>query len=150
MAKAAEQIRELIAPTVEALGVDLWGVEYLSQGKHSVLRIYIDCAIRGVDVDDCERVSRQVSALLDVEDPISGEYVLEVSSPGLDRPLFTPDQYRSYLGSEIRLQMRMPVNGRRKFQGVIREVGEELLILDCQDDVAELPLTQIEKARLSF
>ncbi len=150
MTKAAEQIRELIAPTVQALGVDLWGVEYIAQGKHSVLRIYIDCPIRGVDVSDCERVSRQVSALLDVEDPISGEYVLEVSSPGLDRPLFTAEQYRSYIGHEISLQMRMPVNGRRKFKGVIREVGDEALILDCQDEVAELPLTQIEKARLSF
>jgi ribosome maturation factor RimP len=124
-------------------------VEYIAQGKSSVLRVYID-HVDGIGVDDCERVSRQVSALLDVEDPVSGEYVLEVSSPGLDRPLFTADQYRRYTGSEISVRLRSPVDGRRKFKGVISAVSAEHVTLECEGESVELPLTQVEKARLSF
>ena len=81
-------IADLLRPTVEALGVELWGVDQIGQGRSSVLRVYIDKGEEGISIDDCERVSRQISGILDVEEPIAGEYTLEVSSPGMDRPLF--------------------------------------------------------------
>lgn len=150
MAGSAERVHELIAPTVNALGVTLWGVEYLSQGRRSLLRIYIDRDPGGVDVDDCERVSRQVSALLDVEDPIAGEYTLEVSSPGLDRPLFDAAQYALYTGHEVKLVLRMPVDGRRKLKGIIESVGDDTVTIVCDDEALTMPLTQIDRARLTY
>jgi ribosome maturation factor RimP len=96
LASKEEELREMIAPAIEAMDLALWGLEYSAQGRHSVLRIYID-NVNGVSVDDCASVSRQVSAIMDVEDPISQEYTLEVSSPGMDRPLFTLEQFRKYI-----------------------------------------------------
>jgi len=96
----------LIRPTVEALDVDLWGVEHLIQGKYSVVRVFIDKADVGISIEDCERVSRQISGILDVEDPIAGEYSLEVSSPGMDRPLFNIEQFEQYIGSEAMVRLR--------------------------------------------
>lgn len=150
VAGSAERVQELIAPTVNALGVTLWGVEYLAQGRRSLLRIYIDREPGGVDVDDCERVSRQVSALLDVEDPIAGEYTLEVSSPGLDRPLFEAAQFACYAGHEVKLQLRMPLDGRRKFTGIIERVEDDAVIVVCDGEALTLPLTQIDRARLTY
>ena len=92
MATKDQQITDMLRTTVEALGFELWGIEYLSQGRHSVLRVYIE-AENGIAVEDCATVSEQVGSVLDVEDPITGEYTLEVSSPGMDRLLFKLDQY---------------------------------------------------------
>ena len=114
-------ITELIGTTVQALGLELWGVELLQQGRYSLLRVYIERE-EGVTIEDCEKVSRQVSALLDVEDPIAGEYTLEVSSPGVDRPLYRVEQYAKYVGSELNLKLRRAVSGRRKFKGHIIKV----------------------------
>ena len=118
------RLRELLGPTVEALGFELWGVEHLAQGRHSVLRVYIERP-EGISVDDCAAVSEQVSAVLDVEDPINGEYTLEVSSPGLDRRLFALAQYGRYLGETIDLRLRSPFEGRRKFRGLLKGVEQE-------------------------
>ncbi len=99
MASKQEQLHTLIAPVVAALDCELWGLDFLTQGRYSTLRIYIDReGEEGVTLEDCERVSRQVSSVLDVEDPISSRYTLEVSSPGMDRPLFTPEHYGRYIG----------------------------------------------------
>ena len=114
LAAKEQQIRELLEPAVEALGFVVWGLEYLSQGRHTLLRLYIDDE-NGVGVDDCAAVSRQVSSILDVEDPISGDYTLEVSSPGLDRLLFQLEQYPDYAGEWIEIRLRVPFEGRRKF-----------------------------------
>ena len=116
MSSSVTLVTELIDTTIQALGVELWGVELLQQGKYSLLRIYIERE-EGVTIEDCEKVSRQISALLDVEDPIAGEYTLEVSSPGMDRPLFTIEQYSQFIGSEVELKLRRPLDGRRKFKG---------------------------------
>ena len=89
-------VTDIVQPTVEALGLKLWGVEHIQNGRYSVLRIFIDNEDT-VNLTDCERASRQISAVLDVEDPISGEYTLEVSSPGLERPLFKLDQFLSLI-----------------------------------------------------
>ena len=139
----------MLAPAVEALGFELWGLEQLSQGRHSLLRIYIDAA-PGVDVDDCARVSEQVGAILDVEEPISGDYVLEVSSPGVDRRLFRLDQYASYVGEELDLRLRRPFEGRRKFRGTLRGVEGDEVVLLVDDHEYLLPFGDIEKAQLTL
>ena len=95
-----------------------------------MLRVYIDSE-NGVGVDDCAKVSRQVSGVLDVEDPISGEYTLEVSSPGMDRPLFKLSQYQDYIGHVVQLRLRMPFDGRRKFKGVLNGIEDEDIVHGC-------------------
>ena len=147
MATKEQQIQALLEPTVEALGFELWGLEYLSQGRHSTLRLYIESE-QGISVDDCAAVSEQVSSVLDVEDPISGHYNLEVSSPGLDRPLFTADHYRQFVGEEARVTMYAPVDGRRKFRGEILGCDDESVRLRQDGEEVVLDISNIAKARL--
>ncbi|NKB33428.1 MAG: ribosome maturation factor RimP [Pseudomonadales bacterium] len=142
-------VTELIEPTVSAFGLELWGVELIQQGKYSLLRIYIESE-DGITIEDCEKVSRQVSALLDVEEPIAGEYTLEVSSPGLDRPLFAAKQFEQYTGSEVSLRMRSPVDGRRKFKGIIIGVRESVIDLQVDGSDFELDHRNVEKANIVF
>lgn len=150
MKNAAEQIAELIAPTVEALGLELWGIELQQQGKYSLLRIYIENREDGVGIEDCEKVSRQVSALLDVEDPISGEYTLEVSSPGMDRPLFTAEQFGLYVGETVNVRLRTAMQGRRKFKGVIERVNEGVVDLLVDGESVAIQLIDIDKANIDY
>lgn len=149
MSSSVTLVTELIDPTVQALGLELWGVELLQQGKYSLLRIYIERE-EGVTIEDCEKVSRQVSALLDVEDPIAGEYTLEVSSPGMDRPLFTIEQYSQFIGSEVDLKLRRPIDGRRKFKGQILKVSEDVVGLSVEGSEYDLEFSDIEKASIVF
>lgn len=141
------QLQELIAPVVENLGLELWGIEYLPQGKHSVLRVYIDSQ-NGITMEDCERVSRQLSAVLDVEEPVSGHYSLEVSSPGLDRPLFTHQQYQRYCGQLVQVRVRRPINGRRRFVGTLQEASEDSLTLNVEGEVMTVPFAEVDKGNL--
>ena len=149
MSSSVTLITELIDTTIQALGLDLWGVELLQQGKYSLLRIYIERE-EGVMIEDCEKVSRQVSALMDVEDPIAGEYTLEVSSPGLDRPLFRIEHYSQYVGSEVDLKLRRPLDGRRKFKGQIIKVSGGIVGLLVEGFEYDLELSDIEKASIVF
>lgn len=142
-------VTELIDTTIQVLGLDLWGVELLQQGKYSLLRIYIERE-EGVTIEDCEKVSRQVSALLDVEDPIAGEYTLEVSSPGMDRPLFSIEHYLKYVGSEVDLKLRRPINGRRKFKGQIIKISGDIVGLLVEGSEYSLEFSDIEKASIVF
>lgn len=142
-------ITELIGTTVQALGLELWGVELLQQGRYSLLRVYIERE-EGVTIEDCEKVSRQVSALLDVEDPIAGEYTLEVSSPGMDRPLFSIEHYLKYVGSEVDLKLRRPINGRRKFKGQIIKVSGDIVGLLVEGTEYDLEHSEIEKASIVY
>ena len=142
-------VTELIDTTIQALGLDLWGVELLQQGKYSLLRIYIERE-EGVTIEDCEKVSRQVSALLDVEDLIAGEYTLEVSSPGMDRPLFSIEHYSKYVNSEVDLKLRRPMNGRRKFKGQIIKVSGDIVGLLVEGSEYDLEFSDIEKASIVF
>lgn len=146
MSRKVEQIQALLGPVVEAMGFELWGVQYL-QGKKATLRLYIDSE-SGIDVDDCADVSHQVSGVLDVEDPISGEYVLEVSSPGMDRPLFTPDHWTRFIGSPVRLRLLAPVEGRKKFAAVIKAVEGDEVLLQVDEEELKVPFTQIDRANL--
>jgi len=142
-------LEELIRPVVEGLGFQFWGMEYLSQGKDSVLRIFIETeAEKGIDVEDCAQVSRQVSSILDVEDPITGEYNLEVSSPGLDRPLFELAQYQAYVGAIIALRLRVPFDGRRKFKGQLVGIENDEVVIRVDQEEYILPIDLIEKANV--
>lgn len=147
MASKQQEIQQLLMPSIEALGYELWGVEYLSQGRHTVLRIYIENE-HGISVDDCATVSHHISAVMDVEDPISGEYTLEVSSPGLDRLLFRLEQYPAYVGEWLDMRLRTPFEGRRKFKGVLNGIEGEDVVVQVEDHEYLLPFTTIEKARI--
>jgi len=149
MSARENKLRDLLAPTVEAQGFELWGLEQLSQGRHSLLRLYIE-AETGITVDDCARVSEQVGALLDVEEPIAGDYVLEVSSPGVDRRLFRLDQYPAYVGEGIELRLRRPFEGRRKFKGTLRGVEEGDVVVLVDDHEYLLPFEDVERAQLTL
>jgi len=142
------EIEQLIQPTVESMGYDLWGCEYLAQGKHSLLRIYIDNA-GGIGVEDCQRVSHQVSALLDVDDPIPGNYSLEVSSPGIPRPLFRSSQYQRYVGLEVQIKLFKPVSAKRKFVGTIESANEHTLVLMIDNKQQDFLFSNIVKANLT-
>ncbi|WP_299776207.1 ribosome maturation factor RimP [uncultured Pseudoteredinibacter sp.] len=142
-----QQLEELLRPVVESLACELWGLEYLSQGRHTTLRLYIESP-DGIGVEHCEQVSRQVSAVMDVEDPITGEYTLEVSSPGLDRPLYTLEQFQQYVGEKVSIKLRQAFEGRRKFQGRLNGVeGDEILVVVDNDEYV-LPIEWIEKANV--
>jgi ribosome maturation factor RimP len=147
LATKAQLIQQLLEATVEAMGFDLWGLEHISQGRHSVLRVYIE-AEQGISVDDCVAVSHQVSAVLDVEEPIAGEYTLEVSSPGMDRLLFKLEQYSSYTGEVIDLRLRSPFEGRRKFKGILKGTEGEDIVVQVDNHEFLLPHSAIEKARI--
>jgi ribosome maturation factor RimP len=142
-----QQITDMLETTIEALGFELWGVEYLSQGRHSLVRIYID-AEAGISVDNCAAVSAQVGSVFDVEDPITGEYTLEVSSPGMDRLLFKLEQYSGYVGEIVDLRLRGAFEGRRKFKGVLKGVEGEDIVIQVDDHEYMLPHSAIEKARV--
>lgn len=142
------EIEQLVKPLIDDLGYELWGCEYLSQGKHSLLRIYID-KVDGIRVEDCELVSKQISALLDVEDPISGNYSLEISSPGIPRPLFNKEQYRRYLGQDVQIKLFKPVGGQRKLIGRIESVHDDQLRLKVDDGQLDIQFSQIVKANLT-
>lgn len=147
MAKFEHKLTEMLRPAVEEVGKELLGVEFVSAGKHSILRIFIDHE-NGINVDDCAEVSRQVSAILDVEDPISTEYSLEVSSPGLDRPLFDLPHFEAVIGETINVKISMPLNGRRKFKGKLVSIENDTLIVNVDGEDYELIFSNIDKANL--
>lgn len=143
-----DELEQLLAPTIADMGYDFWGCEYLAQGRHSLLRIYIDKA-DGILIDDCQAVSHQISALLDVEDPIQGNYSLEVSSPGVPRPLFKGEQYQRYIGHEILVKIFKPIGGKRKLTGTIISVSENSVVLNINNEDIELLFSNIVKANLT-
>ena len=140
-------LNELLQPVVESMGFEFWGLEFLAQGKPSTLRIYIDHT-DGITVDHCAAVSRQVGSVLDVEDPISHDYVLEVSSPGMDRPLFRLEQYQQSVGEVLEVRLRMPFDGRRKFKGVLTGVEDTDIVLLVDDHEYLLPVELVDKAHI--
>ena len=138
----------LLQPVVEGLGYVLWELEYTAGRGSPVLRLYIDSP-EGITVDDCERVSRAVSERLDAEDPLPGQYTLEVSSPGLDRPLFDTTHFERFAGSQVRVQLRELLDGRRKLVGRLLGMhGGDVAIVDSEGREWRVPLERIEKARL--
>ncbi len=142
-----DDIEQLLKPTIESMGYVLWGCEYLPQGKHSLLRVYIDKE-DGIGIEDCQQVSYQVSALLDVEDPIPGNYSLEVSSPGIPRPLFNPWQYQHCVGQVVNLKLFKPVASIRKFTGTVISANETTLVLDVDGKRQDFLFSNVAKANL--
>ncbi len=142
-----EELQKLLIPTIEGLGYELMDLEARLSGGSGVLRIYIDKP-EGIGVEDCEQVSLAVSALLDVEDPVPGHYDLEVSSPGLDRKLTKPEHFQRFEGKVIKVQMRFPIEGRRRFRGPLVSSDEENIVVEVDGESHSLPLATIDTARL--
>lgn len=147
MKQAPENLLKLIEPVVEGLGYECVGIEYNAHPKHGMLRIYID-AEQGVGMEDCTKVSHQVSGVLDVEDPIAGEYNLEVSTPGLNRPLFKLQHFEQFIGHTAQVNLFKPVAGRRKITGLIEKIEDGVVCLQENGQVYEVPFQAMSKARL--
>jgi ribosome maturation factor rimP len=147
LATLEQKLQDLVQGSVEDLGCELWGIECQRVGRYLTVRLFIDKE-GGVTVEDCADVSRQVSAVLDVEDPIADKYNLEVSSPGLDRPLFTLNQFERYLGQEILLHLRIPVADRRKWQGQLAKIENDMITLIVDGKEQVLAFGNIQKANV--
>ena len=170
LSNKTQALQVLIAPAVEACDVNLWGIEFLPQGKRSLLRIYIDKPVdenaapvvnedgeeeqgRGIGVQDCVRVTQQVGAILDVHDPISGDYSLEVSSPGWDRPFFQLEQMSGYIGHTVALRLISAVDNRRKFQAklVAVDLENEMIQVEVEkQQILDIDSHNIDKANLVY
>lgn len=147
MATLEQKLTELLQGSVEDLGCELWGIECQRAGRYLTVRLFIDKE-GGVTVDDCADVSRQVSAVLDVEDPIADKYNLEVSSPGLDRPLFTLAQYQRFIEQEIVVHLRIPMADRRKWQGILEKIEGDMLTLIVEGQPQVFVFGNIQKANV--
>ena len=142
-----ERLLELLEPTVTAMGFELADLD-AHVGKRGLLRLYIDRP-GGVTLDDCQRVSEQVGAVLDVEDPLPGRYVLEVSSPGFDRRLRTAAHFARFGGEQARIELRDPLDGRRNFLGRLAGVEDGVVVLEVDGELKRLPMSDIAVARLA-
>ena len=141
------ELAKLLEPTVERLGYELADLEVRLGGKGGLIRVFIDKP-EGIDLDDCEKVSLAVSAILDVEDPVPGNYNLEVSSPGLDRKLTKVEHFQRFEGEIVKVQMRFPIEGRRRFRGTLVSSDDENIVVDVDGESHSLPLKTIDTARL--
>ena len=144
---AHDELLKLLEPTIERLGYELSDLEVKLGGKHGVLRVFIDKP-DGIGLDDCEQVSQAVSAILDVEDPLPGHYDLEVSSPGLDRKLTKIEHFQRFAGETVKVQMRLPIEGRRRFRGTLVSSDDENIVVEVDGESHSLPLKTIDTARL--
>ncbi len=147
MKQAPEHLVNLIEPIVEGLGYECVGIEYNPHPKNGLLRVYID-AENGVLVEDCTKVSHQLSGMLDVEDPIVDNYQLEVSSPGTERPLFKTGQFQQFIGRSVTVNVFRPIGNRRKLVGIIESVEGDVITLKMNDESIEIPFQAMSKARL--
>ena len=147
LSMTSDELAKLLEPTIVRLGYELWHLELKIGGKHGVLRLFIDKA-DGIGLDDCEKVSQAVSALLDVEDPLPGHYDLEVSSPGLDRKLTKVEHFQRFAGETLKVQMRFPIEGRRRFRGTLVSSDDENIVVEVDGESHTLPVATIDTARL--
>lgn len=141
------ELQKLLEPTIERLGYELTDLEVRLSGQGGLLRLTIDKP-DGIDLDDCEKTSQAVSALLDVEDPVPGNYNLEVSSPGLDRKLTKVEHFQRFEGETLKVTMRFPIEGRRRFRGTLVSSDDENIVVEVDGESHSLPLTMIDTARL--
>ncbi len=144
----ASGLTQLIGPIVEGMGYELWGCEYLPRRRKGLLRVYIERR-EGVTLDDCGRVSHQLSGVLDVEDPIGTPYILEVSSPGLDRLLLKPDHFRRFAGEQVKIKLKWLIEGRRNFAARLLGIKDDQVLIDEQQTRYSIPLAAIERARVA-
>ncbi|MPV85915.1 ribosome maturation factor RimP [Ostreibacterium oceani] len=144
-----EKLTALLAPTVNDLGYELVGVAYHPNSVNALLRVYIDKE-GGVNLDDCMAVNRQVSAVLDVEDPIASKYTLEISSPGLDRPLFSLSDFEKFIGKQVKIRLTRPIERQRNFKGRIQSVAEERIVLAVEKSTKAQDSEQLAEQALHF
>jgi ribosome maturation factor RimP len=144
-----EELNALLAPLISDLGLELVGIEFSPGHGGSLLRVYVDAPGRPVTIEDCERASREISALLDVNDPVAGRYTLEVSSPGLDRPLFTPEHFTRFIGAAVKINVNLPLDGRRRFHGTIKEIAGDRIVIEQDGAAIAIAHANIAKARLA-
>ena len=147
MRKNQNHLWELFEPVVNGMGYELIEIEYQPNPKYGVLRLYIDSE-QGIDIDDCSEVSHQISALIDVEDPLPGKFNLEISSPGLDRPLRKLEDFEKFAGQRAQVKTAMPLDGQRNFKGRLAGIDNDVLLLECDDKLVRLAVSAIDKARL--
>jgi len=151
-----DALMRLLEPPIEALDYELVDIEYAREGRGGVVRVFIDRRVgelgghppASVTVDDCARVSHRLSELLESEDPIKGHYTLEVSSPGFDRILRKRAHFERFVGERIFAELKLPINGRRRFAGVLKSIAGDSIVMDVDGQAHELPLERIQKARL--
>ena len=147
-----DALMRLLEPPIEALGFELVDIEFAREGRGGVLRIFIDGpagdGAGGVTVDDCARVSHAVSEVLEIQDPIKGNYTLEVSSPGFDRILRTRAHFERFVGQRIIAELKLPIDGRRRFIGVLKSASSDTIVVEVDGKACELPFDRIQKARL--
>lgn len=145
-----DALMRLLESPIEALDYELVDVEFAGAGRGGILRVFIDSRAGGasVTVDDCARVSHAVSQVLEAEDPIKGHYTLEVSSPGFDRILRKPEHFERFVGERILAELKLPINGRRRFIGVLKTIAADSIVVEVDGQAHSLPLERIQKARL--
>ena len=141
------RIHDLIEPTIQALGLELWACELHQNNNHALLRVYIDRE-SGVTLDDCTQASREIGAILDVEDPIKNRYELEISSPGLNRTLFTLSHFQKYIGSEVKIKLRSAISNRKQFEARIEKIENDSVFLVVENEIISVTLGEIQKANV--
>ena len=144
-----QKLEDLFKPIIESMGFELWAIEYIPAGRHTTLRVFAD-KVGGINVDDCAAISRQLSAIMDVEDPISDQYMLEVSSPGLDRVLIKPEHFKRYVGKSVRVRSAVAILGRKKINGLMTSVTEDSIEVEVDGELFEIPFGLIDKANLAI
>ncbi len=145
----SQSLESLFAPIIEGLGYDLWGIEYRSSQKHAHVKIFIDHA-DGITLDHCSEVSQQISAMLDVEDPISVPYTLEISSPGIERPLLKLEHYRRYIGAEIKVRLSWALEGRKNFKGELTAVEDDDITISLDSEEVSFSIDAVKRAHLIY
>ena len=143
----SDELTSLLEPSIERLGYELADLEVKLGGRSGVVRVFIDHP-DGISLDDCEKVSHAVSALLDVEDPIPGNYDLEVSSPGWNRKLTKIEHFERFAGETVKVEMRFPIEGRKRFRGKLASSDEENIVVEVDGEAHSLPIATIDTARL--
>ncbi|MFO8088466.1 MAG: ribosome maturation factor RimP [Desulfatiglandaceae bacterium] len=143
------RVTALVEPVIEEMGFELVDVEFLTDRGRKVLRIYVD-AEGGITLDECVEVSREVGTLIDLEDVVSDQYVLEVSSPGLDRPLKKEKDFAAAVGRKVKVKMKKPVEQRRNFTGILKSFENDVITLQFDNHIVDLPLKEVESARIVY
>jgi ribosome maturation factor RimP len=152
-----DALMRLLEPPIEALDYELVDIEFAREGRGGVLRVFIDRRVddvrgglppAGITVDDCALVSHAVSQVLEIEDPIKGHYTLEVSSPGFDRILRKRAHFERFIGERILAELKLPIDGRRRFIGVLKTIADDSIVVEVDGQAHSLPLERIQKARL--
>lgn len=144
------RIKEIAEPAAQDMGLDLVCVKIIGEGGGRNVQIMAeDPATRRLDIDKCAALSKAISALMDVEDPIQGAYRLEVSSPGIDRPLVRPQDFETYKGLEAKLETAMPnENGQKRFRGILKDFDGKTITIDTEQGTAQIPFDALVKAKL--